>query len=328
MSKKSFPFAERIFFCYFEKQKVVMTDFQVTILGNGSAVPTAYQNLSAQLVQYGHRRFLVDCGEGTQMQMIKYQVSRKNLSHIFISHLHGDHYFGLVGLVSTMHLFGREQPLHIYGPEPLEEIIQRQMDASDTRLKFPLVFHVLQKAGKIYSDNNLEISCFPLNHRIATFGFVFREKERERNLQKDFVRRYSPGVEQMHRIKQGADFLLPDGDVLRNEDITLDPPLSRSYAYCSDTLFDPDIVPFVRSVDLLYHEATFDDAMADIAAEKYHATARQAAQIAKAASVGELLLGHFSARFSDTAHLLEEARGVFKNTRKSGEGMTYKLSTR
>lgn len=300
-----------------------MTDFKVTVLGNGSAVPTEHQNPSAQMLQFGHRRFLIDCGEGTQMQMLKYQISRKNLSHIFISHLHGDHYFGLVGLISTLHLYGRRQPLHVYGPEPLEEIIQLYLRHSQTRLQFPLLFHVLGDAAIIYEDNTVEISCFPLNHRIPTSGFVFREKEKERNLRKDFVARYAPDVEQMHRVKRGADFVLPDGNVLENAEITLDPSLPRSYAYCSDTAYNQKIIPFIRSVDMLYHEATFDDAMEDVAAEKFHSTARQAAQIAAKAGVGKLLLGHFSARFSDVDHLLEEAREVFKNTMLSKQGETY-----
>jgi len=300
-----------------------MTDFKVTILGNGSAVPTAHQNPSAQMLQSGHHRFLIDCGEGTQMQMLKYQISHKNLSHIFITHLHGDHYFGLVGLISTLHLYGRRQPLYVYGPEPLEEIIQLHLKHSQTRLQFPLLFHVLSDAKIIYEDNTLEISCFPLSHRIPTWGFVFREKEKERNLRKDFVARYEPGVEQMHRIKRGADFVLPDGNTLRNEEITLNSPLSRSYAYCSDTAYDQSIVPFIRSVDMLYHEATFDDAMVDMAAEKFHSTARQAARIAAEAGVGRLLLGHFSARFSEVDHLLIEAREVFENTLLSIQGETY-----
>ena len=311
------------FFCYFEERNPIMTDFQVTILGNGSAVPTAFQNPSAQILQYGHRRFLIDCAEGTQIQMLKYQVSRKSLSHIFISHLHGDHYFGLIGLISTLHLYGREQPLHIFGPKPLEEIVHMQLKYSDTRLKYPLLFHTLRDAELIYEDSMLEIKCFPLNHRVPTWGFVFREKEKERNLRKDFVARYAPGVEQMHRIKQGGDFVLPDGNIIKNKEITTDPSLPRSYAYCSDTAYDPKIISFIRSVDMLYHEATFDDALVDVAAEKFHSTARQAAQIAKEASVGKLLLGHFSARFSDVSHLLEEAREVFENTLLSIQGETY-----
>lgn len=305
--------------------KKTMTDFQVTILGNGSAVPTAWQNPTAQMLRYNQHRFLIDCGEGTQMQMIKYQVSYKNLSHIFISHLHGDHYFGLIGLISTLHLYGRENPLHIYGPEQLEQVIQMQLKVSDTKLKFPLLFHSLPEAGIIYEDKGLEITCFPLNHRIPTWGFLFREKLKERNLRKDFVARYEPGVEQMHRIKQGADFVLPDGTVLRNTDITHDPPAPRSYAYCSDTAYDESLVKYVRKVDLLYHEATFDDDMADKAAEKYHSTARQAAQLAAKAGVGKLLLGHYSARFSVPDHLLQEAREVFPRTVLSRQGETYQL---
>jgi ribonuclease Z len=303
-----------------------MTDFQVTILGNGSAVPTAYHNPSAQMLQFGQRRFLIDCAEGTQIQMIKYQASRKSLSHIFISHLHGDHYFGLIGLISTLHLYGREQPLHIFGPKPLEEIVHLQLKYSDTRLKYPLLFHSLQDAALIYDDNMLEIRCFPLSHRIPTWGFVFREKKKERNLRKDFVARYAPGVEQMHRVKQGSDFVLPDGNTIKNMEITTDPPLPRSYAYCSDTAYDQKIIPFIRSVDMLYHEATFDDAMEDIAAEKFHSTARQAAQIAAEAGVGKLLLGHYSARFPDVSHLLEEARGVFENTLLTVQGETYAVT--
>ncbi|GMT45377.1 MAG: ribonuclease Z [bacterium] len=302
-----------------------MTDFQVTILGNGSAVPTAFQNPTAQLLRYNQHKFLIDCGEGTQMQMIKYQVTHKNLSHIFISHLHGDHYFGLVGLISTFHLFGRELPLHIYGPGPLEQIIKMQLQASDTQLKFSLLFHVLLGTETLFEDKYLEISCFPLYHQTPTWGFLFKEKGKERNLRKDFVAHYTPGVEQMHRIKQGDDFILPDGKVLKNVNITRNPPIPKSYAYCSDTAYDERLIPFVRSVDLLYHEATFDDSMIAKAAEKFHSTARQAAQLAAKAGVKQLLLGHFSARFSEPSHLLEEAREVFENSLLSRQGETYEL---
>ncbi|HDO06197.1 MAG TPA: ribonuclease Z [Bacteroidetes bacterium] len=302
-----------------------MTDFQVTILGNGSAVPTAFQNPTAQLLQYNQHKFLIDCGEGTQMQMIKYQISHKNLSHIFISHLHGDHYFGLIGLISTFHLLGRELPLHIYGPGPLEQIIKMQMKASGTQLKFSLLFHVLQGTETLFEDKSLEIKCFPLYHQTPAWGFLFKEKEKERNLRKDFVAHYTPGIEQMHRIKQGDDFVLSDGKMLKNADITQNPPIPKSYAYCSDTAYDERLIPFVRSVDLLYHEATFDDSMAEKAAEKFHSTARQAAQLAAKADVKQLLLGHFSARFSEPSHLLEEAREVFENSLMSRQGETYEL---
>ena len=302
-----------------------MTDFQITVLGNGSAVPTAWQNPTAQLLQYNGRRFLIDCGEGTQMQMIRYNVSYRNLDRIFISHLHGDHYFGLIGLISTLHLYGRTKPLHVHAPAALEKVLQLQLEVSDTRLRFPLPFHALPEEGVIYEDKTLTVSCFPLDHRIPTRGFLFREKPRERNLRKDFVEKYHPGVEQMHRIKQGDDFVLPDGTVLPNTEITLNPPAPRSYAYCSDTAYNPKLANYVQEVDLLYHEATFDDAMADKAAEKFHSTARQAAQVAAEAGVKKLLLGHFSARFSSFDTLLEEAREVFPETIISREGESYLL---
>jgi ribonuclease Z len=301
----------------------MMTDFSITVLGNGSAVPTAWQNPSAQIVQYHQRRFLVDCGEGTQMQMIKYKISRKNLSLIFISHLHGDHYFGLVALISSMHLYGREQPLHVYGPEPLHRILRLQFEASDTKLRFPLLFHPLQQPGILYTDKSLSISCFPLKHQIPAWGFLFREKPKERNLLKSFVEKYHPGIEQMHRIKQGADYHLPDGTLLPNARITLPPPAPRSYAYCSDTVYDESLIPYLQGVDLLYHESTFDDTMATLASEKYHSTARQAATMAAKAGVKKLLLGHYSARYSSPEPLLQEAREVFPNTLLSREGEHY-----
>ncbi len=302
-----------------------MTDFHVTILGNGSAVPTAWQNPSAQLLQYNGRRFLIDCGEGTQMQMIRYNVSYRNLDRIFISHLHGDHYFGLIGLISTLHLYGRRKPLHVYGPAALEKVLQLQLEVSDTQLRFPLHFYALPEEGVVYEDKTLTVSCFPLDHRIPTRGFLFREKPRERNLRKAFVKKFHPGVEQMHHIKQGDDFVLPDGRVLPNADITHNPPASRSYAYCSDTAYNPKLAGYVQGADLLYHEATFDDGMKDKAAEKFHSTARQAAQVAAEAGVKKLLLGHFSARFSSFDTLLKEARKVFPETVVSRQGESYLL---
>jgi len=302
-----------------------MSDFEITILGNGSAVPTSWQNPSAQMVRYGRHRFLIDCGEGTQMQMIRYGVSYSNLSHIFISHLHGDHFLGVAGLLSTLHLYGRQKALHIFAPQPLKEILRLQFEVSHTRLHFPLLFHVLPESGLLYEDTRLEIRCFPLKHSVPAYGFLLKEKPGKRNLKKDFVKKYHPGIEQMQRIKQGDDFVLPDGTVLPNREITKDPVPPRSYAYCSDTAYDEKIIPFIRGVDLLYHEATFDDSLAALAAEKFHSTARQAATIAAKAGAKKLLLGHFSARFrdADTMLLLEEARQVFPHTFLSRQGEVY-----
>ena len=303
-----------------------MKDFTVSILGNGSAVPTAYQNPSSQLIKYKKLRFLVDCGEGTQMQFIKYGFSYRNLSHIFISHLHGDHYLGLAGLVSTFHLYGRKAPLHIFGPAPLETVIQQQFLISDTQLQFELVFHRLEGEQLLYDDKHLQVCSFPLKHSVPTWGFLFREKENtERNLDKDFVALYKPKIEQMRKIKQGADFVSPEGKLFKNKEITLDGPPPRSFAYCSDTLYDENIVPKIKGVDLLYHEATFDNATDAKAAEKMHTTAAQAATIAKLAGAKSLLLGHFSARFSNLTHLLKEGCDIFPQTMISEQGKTYEI---
>lgn len=300
-----------------------MEDFNVTILGNGSAVPTAYQHPTSQLLQYRNQRFLIDCGEGAQIQMIRYKISVRKINRIFISHLHGDHYFGLVGLLSTLHLYGHKKAVHLYAPGALKSLLDWQFQLSDTRPGFDLVFHPLPEQGLIYEDKNMTVHTFPLNHRIETHGFVFREKQRDRKLSKTFVKNFQPGIEQMQQIKKGADFLTPEGDWLKNSEITLDPPAPRAYAYCSDTAYDERIIPHIHGVDALYHEATFDDEMAHIAKEKYHATARQAAQIARNAKVKKLLLGHFSARFKDHSALLAQAREVFNNSVLTCEGEKY-----
>lgn len=303
-----------------------MKDFTISILGNGSAVPTSYQNPSSQLVKYKSIRFLLDCGEGTQMQFIKYGFSYRNLSHIFISHLHGDHYLGLAGLISTFHLYGRKVPLHVYGPEPLEDVILRQFLISDTHLQFDLVFHQLEGEQLLYDGPAIQVYSFPLKHSVPTWGFRFQEKENsERRLDKDFVSRYRPKYEQMRKIKRGADFISPEGEVFKNKNITVPGPLPRSYAYCSDTVYDESIVSYIKGVDLLYHEATFDSATKVKATDKMHATAAQAATIAKKAGVKKLLIGHFSARFTNLNHLWEEAREVFPKTTISEQGKTYEV---
>lgn len=303
-----------------------MKDFTVSILGNGSAVPTAYQNPSSQLIKYKSLRFLVDCGEGTQMQFIKYGFSYRNLSHIFISHLHGDHYLGLAGLISTFHLYGRKTPLHVYGPEPLEDIIRRQFLISDTNLQFELTFHHLDGEQLLYDGTNIQVSSFPLKHSIPTWGFRFQEKEStERRLDPEFVSRYRPKYNEMRKIKLGADYISPEGEMHKNKDITVDGPEPRSYGYCSDTVYDDSIVSHIKDVDMLYHEATFDNATAIKAADKMHATAAQAATIAKKAGARRLLIGHFSARFTNLSHLQEEAQEIFPETVISEQGFTYEI---
>ncbi len=303
-----------------------MVPFNVTVLGNGSAVPTSFQNPTSQLLNYNGKRFLIDCGEGTQMQMIKYNTGHKHIDNIFISHLHGDHYFGLIGFLNTLHLFGRTKPVNIYAPSQIKEIIDVQLSAANTKLKFEIKYTFTDKIeGVIYEDNNITVEHFPLNHRITAYGFVFREKQKERKLKKSFVEKYSPSIEQMHKIKQGADFISAEGNVIKNDEITDPPEPSRSYAFCSDTAYYEEIIPYIKGVTLLYHEATFDNSQQDIATEKYHSTAADAARIALKAEAKKLLLGHYSARLKDRSPLLKEACEVFPETVLSEEGKTYEI---
>ncbi len=302
-------------------------NFSVTILGNGSAVPTKTQNPASQLLQYNGQKYLIDCGEGTQMQMIRFGIGHKNLNHIFISHLHGDHFFGLIGLISTFHLYGRQIPLHVYGPKALEQIINIQLKASDTRLIYQLVFHSIEKQGDfLFENKTLEIQAFPVRHRIKTWGFIFNEKVKPRKLKKTFVETYRPGIAAMQNIKKGANFITNSRKILINSEITTPPASPLKYAYSSDTAYFEKIISFVERADLLYHESTFDNSMAGIASEKFHSTAAQAATIAKKAGVKKLLLGHYSARFSENFDtLLKEARIVFPKTILSVQGETYNI---
>ncbi len=303
-----------------------MLPFNVTILGNGSAVPTSFQNPTAQLLNYNGKRFLIDCGEGTQMQMIKYNTGHKHIDHIFISHLHGDHYYGLIGIINTLHLFGRKNPLYIYAPKALKAIIDIQLEAANTTLRFPVEYIFTDESeGIIYEDKNLTVEHFPLNHRIPTYGFIFNEKPKERKIKKSFIGQYAPSVEQIHQIKQGADFITQNGEMIPNADITEAPPPPRSYAFCSDTAYFEKIIPFIQGVTLLYHEATFTADQQDLADDKFHSTSKDAARIARKAGAKQLLLGHYSARLRDRSGLLAEAREIFPNTLLSEEGKTYEI---
>ncbi|RLD91633.1 MAG: ribonuclease Z [Bacteroidetes bacterium] len=304
-----------------------MNPFTVTVLGNGSAVPTSFQNPSAQLVTYGSKRFLVDCGEGTQMRMIDFKTGHRHLNHIFISHLHGDHFFGLIGLLNTLHLYGRKQPLNIYAPEDLKQVIEIQLEVSKSNLSYSLLFHNLGQnfSEPLYTDKNLEVFHFSLKHRIPTFGFIFKEKLGDRKLKRSFIDEFNPSIEQMHVVKSGADYEAEDGRRISNMEVTNDPYPPRSYAYCSDTAYFEKVIPFIQGVDLLYHEATFDNEQEQKAMDKFHSTAAQAALIAKKAHAGKLMLGHFSARFKEKDHLLAEAKEVFPATILSEEGKTYEV---
>ena len=302
-------------------------EFSVTILGNASAIPTQNHHPASQLVIYKNKYFLVDCGEGTQIQLIKYKIKYHKIDNIFISHMHGDHFFGLIGLISTYHLLGREKPLHIYGPDTLKDIIENLLEAALTKLKYILIFHKLENNNKmpLFEDEQLAIYSFPLNHRIPTWGFKFIEKPKQRNIKKSFVEEYLPSIEDIIKIKNGGDYLNSIGQLIPNKTITHTPPDLLSYAYCSDTKYDESIIEHIRNITLLYHEATFDNKMSDIAHEKFHSTAREAAIMATKSNVGKLILGHFSARYNELNILLEEATSVFNHTVISEEGVKYNI---
>lgn len=301
--------------------------FEITILGSGAAIPTSRRNPTSQFIVCNERYILIDCGEGTQMQIRKFGVRFQRIQHILISHLHGDHYFGLVGLISTMHLMGRDKGLTIYGPEGLEKIIRYQLEMGDARLDFDITFVVLgtKQSALIYEDKLIEIHSFPLKHRIPTNGFVIREKMKERKLLSEKIEGSGLLFEHMHRLKRGEDILTDDGRFYKNLDYTTDPRPSMSYAFCSDTSYSEKILPHIDKVNLLYHEATFTEKDKDRAKATFHSTARQAAEIASKAKVEKLIMGHLSARYEDVQKHLEEARTVFHNSEVVEDGNVYVL---
>lgn len=301
--------------------------FLLKILGSNSATPAHNRNQTSQLLNIGNEYFLIDCGEGTQIQLIRYHTRFHKISHIFISHLHGDHYLGLMGLLLTMHLQKREQDLHILGPKGLDDIITTQLRHSGSVLNYKVHFTALQpdRHALIYESPQLTVHALPLVHRIPCTGFLFREKPKERRMNKSKLLPEMSG-EEIGRLKKGEDIYREDGSLkYRSFDFTLPPRRSRSYAYCSDTRFEPALLPYLQDVDLLYHEATFTKEHEQRAAETYHSTAEQAATMALKANAGTLLLGHYSVRYKDLNPLLQEARAIFYNAKLAIEGETIEL---
>lgn len=304
--------------------------FQLTILGSSGAIPAYGRLPSAQYLVIHNRHFLIDCGEGTQFQLMRYQIPYHQIDRIFISHLHGDHYLGLIGLLSTMHLQSRTKDLHIYSQRGLDEILTLQLKHSKTVLKYKLHFHCVQpeKPNLLFEDDKLTVESIPLKHKLPTAGFLFREKQKQKKINKT---KLPPGILLQHIIalKQGKDVNDEKGNLLyKNEDFTIPAYPPRSYAYCSDTLYQENLVEQIRQVDLLYHEATFMDQHEDKALANLHSTASQAAQLACMAQVKQLLLGHFSARYKLLDDLLKEAQEKFANVRLAQEGETIELITR
>jgi len=302
--------------------------FELTTLGTGAALPARGRFPTAQLLNVHEALYLVDCGEGTQERLRVAGVNFMRIGHIFISHLHGDHYLGLMGLLSSMHLLGRKNALHVHGPAELKQVIDLQMQVSGTYLRYPLHFQALpHKSGVLaMEDEHITVRLLALKHRVPCTGFVFRERSAPRHLRKDKLNL----IPHFRRdaVKNGEDLRLENGTVIANVELTTDPSPQRSYAYCSDTAYEPALVPHVRDVDLLYHEATFTESLVKRAQETMHSTAFQAATLARDANVGHLLLGHFSSRYKSADELLHEAVAVFPRTSLSYEGGVFPVHER
>lgn len=301
--------------------------FEVTILGSSSATPVYNRNPTAQLLNCNEKFYLIDCAEGTQQQLIKFGLKAAKIDYVFISHLHGDHYFGLIGLLSSMHLNGRIKPLYIYAPEAIKEILELQFKHSDTHLKYELIYFAIDasKPEVIFENNDVIIETIILNHRIPCTGFKFTEKKRLRKLLVEKLENDNIAIELYPLLKRGVDLELPNGVVLKNADYTTDSAIPKSYAYCSDTLYDESYFDSIKDCDTLYHEATFLHEMIDRAKETHHTTALQAAQIATIVGAKQLLIGHFSSRYKTLNALLDEAKSEFSNTALALEGNTFQI---
>jgi len=297
----------------------------VTILGNNSALPAFDRHPTAQVVTMEDQIFLVDCGEGTQMQMAKYKIRRSKINYIFISHLHGDHYFGLIGLLTSMGLLGRTQDLHIYAPAALEGIIGLQLRVADIQLSYSLHFHPLGADGVIVREAKFEVSCFPVYHRIECWGFRFREVRPFRRVNPEKARQNEVPSSFFDRLKWGESYLRKDGILVENQSVTEPAAKAKSYAYAADTLFDQRIADYVKGVDLLYHETTYLKDLGEQAGKRFHSTTAQAATIAHLAGVHRLLIGHFSSKYEKLQPFEQEARDIFPNTDLAMEGVTYKV---
>jgi ribonuclease Z len=300
----------------------------LTILGCHSATPRVNAFPTAQYLEINNSHFLIDCGEGTQRQMRKYKVGFSKINHIFISHLHGDHFFGLVGLLSTYGILSREKELHIYGPKGIKEVTLLQLKISLSNAQSPLIFHELtsKESGLIFEDDKVSVRTIPLNHRVYTNGYLFTEKERPRKLHMQNISNYEEIDKADYlNIKAGKDVILSSGEMIPNSELTLPQDKNLSFAFCSDTKYKPDIIPIIKNVDLLYHEATFLSDREDLAKKTKHATSKQAAQIAKDAEVGQLIIGHYSGRYKDISLFQKEAKEIFENTNLAEPGKIFKI---
>jgi ribonuclease Z len=300
---------------------------KLTILGSSSALPTSERYPSAHVLNAHERLFLIDCGEGTQMQLRKNRIRFGKINHIFISHLHGDHIFGLYGLLSSFSLMGRKSPLHLYAPENYQQILRSHLADFDINLSFEIDFIPLKgkESFLILDDKYLTVTAFPLQHRVPAFGFLFREKLSDRNIIKEKIDEYQIPTVRIPAIKKGEDFITPDGLIISNSELTLPPPEPISYAYCSDTSYFKRLASFVKGVTLLYHEATFDKSLSKLAEITGHSTTLDASKTALKADAGCLVIGHFSSRYKTVSFLVEESREIFPNTFAAIDGKSYEV---
>jgi len=303
--------------------------FELTILGSSSAVPTSDRYPTSQVLNVQERFFLIDCGEGTQIQLRRNKFRFSKINHIFISHLHGDHYYGLFGVIATMGLLGRKNDLHIYGPAKLKDILDFHTNILEEKADFEIVFHPTNKNKQetIFEDKIITIDSFPLKHRIPTCGFLFREKQRPLNMKKDVIEYYNIPVKEIYNIKMGADFVNEEGDIISNTKLTEKPVTPRAFAFCSDTAYTESILSSINNIDLLYHEATFMHNLKEQATKSQHSTCTEAATIASKAKVGKLIIGHYSTRYRNLKPLLDEARSVFPNTELATENKTFSVES-
>jgi len=302
-----------------------MTKFNVLILGNASAAPTLSRNHTSQLVNINEQYFLIDCGEGTQLRLREHKIKLQRINHIFISHLHGDHYLGLIGLLQTMHLLGRVTELSIYCSQNIKEIIDIHLKYSRGTLTYPINYVTVSSTETqiAFENDKVEVRTIPLKHKIPCTGFLFKEKPKPRRINPKAIQDYNIPKYAINKIKLGEDYESEMGEIVKNEQLTNDSLPSFSYAFCSDTAFEEKIIPIIKDVDLLYHESTFLEEHADRAKKTFHSTAAQAALVAKKSNAKQLIIGHFSNRYPDLNLLLNEAKSVFKNTRIAEQGKFF-----
>ena len=299
--------------------------FAVTILGNNSAVPAFDRHPTSQVVTYDGNNYLVDCGEGTQIQLINYKVRRSKISHIFISHLHGDHYFGLVGLINTLSLLSHQQELHVFGPAPLQEIIELQLRVADTKICYPLHFHAISGPATLVDTEKLMVKCFRTNHRIVCYGFSFTEKRPARKLNPVKAKEMDIPKLFYTRLTMGEDYTRKDGTIIKNEWVTEPGDAGRQYVFCADTKYDESLIPHIQGADMIYHETTYLDNLRERAEARFHSTSKQAAMLAQKAGVKKLLIGHFSSKYDTLEEFEQEAREIFPNTELALEGVAYNV---